>query len=90
MVKGEEMNYTKGEWKANRTVVDCDGWPIAQTYPDTRLNSNDSLSLMQANAHLIAAAPELLQEAKTAYERFPTSGLRAAIAKAEGKGGPNG
>ena len=50
------MNYTKGEWKANKSSIECDGWPVAQTYPDTRLNSNASLSLMRANAHLIAAA----------------------------------
>jgi len=85
------MNYTKGEWKANSTAIDCDGWPIAQTYPDTRLDSITSLKLMRANAHLIAAAP-MMYEALKALEKWYHSKAgelpyyaRQALAKAEGK-----
>ena len=52
------MSYTKGEWKVRSYSVDGeDEHPIASVYPDTRLTSDESLHLMKANAHLIAAAP---------------------------------
>lgn len=60
-------------------------------------NSDDSLVETQANADLIAAAPELLAEAKVALAWFLSAfemdslteniciGLETAIAKAEGR-----
>ena len=50
------MSYTKGKWTTIRSGIDCDDWPVAQTYPDTRKDSDTSLALMRGNAQLIAAA----------------------------------
>jgi hypothetical protein len=48
-------------------------WPIATTYPDTRLSAAASYKRMVENARLIAAAPDLYEQLKrlTAYVRSP-------------------
>ena len=92
------MNYTKGEWRVKGCSVDGeDGYPIASTYPDTRLTSPESLRLKKANAHLIAAAPDMYEALKRLLKMVPedcggcikteTAWIEAqeALAKAEGK-----
>lgn len=59
------MEYTPGEWKVSSkgiSIVGEDEFPIALCYPDTRLKSPESLTQMQANARLIAAAPDLYEK----------------------------
>ena len=89
------MSYTKGEWKVERSqgtfndwIVDSDGKAIALMYTEA--------GNLKANAHLIAAAPDMY-EALQAIRRAFVSGEfenarmlsgtlgHNAIRKAEGK-----
>lgn len=97
------MTYTKGPWAVNPycAQVDCtqmdedgDLFPVCQMLWPTELRSERET---EANAHLIAAAPDLL-EALERILRYQESGghdgdcedveeyARAAIAKARGHG----
>jgi len=94
-----EMKYTPGPWAINRrcsTAVCCcpDGQAIAScaVYSDNTRDSEELHAEQEANAHLIAAAPELLealvrvQNLSAEYD-FPLSlviAMNTAIAKAEG------
>ena len=81
------MEHAPGPWTVEEGyyVVDVDGFEIA----DTRNCGVDGD--IQAIAHLIAAAPELLEACKLAEDnsldlpKFVRDTLEAAIAKAEGK-----
>ncbi len=87
------VNFTKGEWIVEDTfrILDENNRGIAHS-----LKSN--FGEAKANAHLIAAAPEMYEACKIALEFFVAydihnkgiSGLslqlREALAKAEGKG----
>ena len=102
------MNYTKGEWKAITSrkpdqayhpqwVIDSDVHWIAVLGTDKYPFPND-----EANAHLIAAAPDMY-EALKAFDQYlcaaPPDNMKlkgfavelmdAAIAKAEGKLAPH-
>jgi hypothetical protein len=65
------MSYTKGEWKSSKVVIAKKDWfevnigngekRLAETY-------GDSSEEAEANAKLIAAAPELLEALKGSYE----------------------
>jgi hypothetical protein len=93
------MNYTKGEWiKGSKgSIDDKGGFPIAIVYPDTRLSSKDSIAKREANAHLIAAAPDMYEALQEALGIFPGDWInqpylvdihikiQQALAKAEGK-----
>jgi len=70
-----EMEYTKGEWENEEdgVITATDGKQIASVFPRDRL----------ANAHLIAAAPDMY-EALRALAVFLDSAFKA-LAKAEGK-----
>ena len=58
--------YTKGKWTVHGTIIQDDsGYPIAQVWPVTRL-SKDYPGWNEADARLIAAAPELLEACKVA------------------------
>ena len=82
------MNYTKGEWKANRhgVFVECRNLIIANIV--NRETNDETIG----NARLISAAPDMYEALKQ-YERigifkeYPNylEGLRNILAKAEGK-----
>ena len=94
----EKQKHTPGPW----SVTWCnDGWCVearpcgiceTHIYGDA---GSPSMPEREANARLIAAAPELLEAAKQALQVFVDQGwdddlsaaksLKAAIAKAEGK-----
>jgi len=86
------MNYTKGEWTArkvprdsNKLNIMCNETFIATPYI--------AYGQMEANAHLIAAAPEMYEALKAvtntgAWQRMPEYVIKdivKALAKAEGK-----
>lgn len=84
--------HTPGPWSVREdigAVFDRDGLPIAT-------GGSESYEEYQANARLIAAAPELLEACKQAYDVIDDmdgpwnldriyNTLKVAIAKAEGK-----
>ena len=91
----DQPKHTPGPWFAKRTggvgyfewYVGRDGenYPIAEDIADPMTRDQS-----EANAHLIAAAPDLLEALKAATS-FPLSdswvpAALAAIAKAEGRG----
>ena len=59
------MNYTKGEWKANRhgVFVECRNLIIANIV--NRETNDETIG----NAHLISAAPEMYEALKTVREQ---------------------
>ena len=95
------MNYTKGEWEASKTLnftgtlvsyITCGNKTIAQT----RLSDNeDTKEENQANAQLIASAPDMYEAllvAKGNMEALHVDPqdpmyleIKKALAKAEGK-----
>ena len=91
------MKHTPGPWKASEdfnltgtlvSFIEGGGHSIAQT----RLDDDTPEGMNQANARLIAAAPELLEACRDALlavdtADWPTAqdNLIAAIAKAKGK-----
>jgi hypothetical protein len=92
-----KMSYTKGEWKIRRTenyITVVHDISHTEVEPVCHLFDNPNA---QANAHLISAAPELLEACKKAYESLLLSAkegtpqyklldeLQQAINKAEGK-----
>lgn len=94
-----ETKHTKGPWhctkKHPRQISDARGFKIAKCL---RLTKGSNFSMpeeeAQANAHLIAAAPELLEALKAVLDSLFESGRRDfeaeqraedAIAKAEGR-----
>lgn len=89
------MNYTKGEWKINKTE-----WIIGDAYTVKSgltlvalVPGIDTLPEAEANAHLIAAAPEMYEALKAVYEDENFGKLSPktkaitfnALSKAEGK-----
>ncbi len=72
--------HTEGKWEVNSTIIqDGTGYTIAQVWPDIRVPSDVSLSLMKDNARLIAAAPE------TAKERDELKAVNAELLEALNK-----
>jgi len=90
------MNYTKGEWKAEQDAANSirifsqDSEQIASVMD---YDGNDITEEMEANAHLIAAAPDAYKELKEAYgmglfdgcDDIQFNRIKQALAKAEGK-----
>lgn len=89
-----EAKHTPGPWRtggANRLMVYANGWAVADAkifHPHTDADQ------AEANAALIAAAPDLLAACKAALDLLTTLGkhdattgdaLEAAIARAEGR-----
>ena len=62
--------HTPGPWKVDKETIiqDSEGRTIAQTWPNTRLSSDQSLAAMHSNARLISAAPCLLEACLLAVE----------------------
>ena len=105
MANGESMSHTPGPWKVDSTgcivsgedhhVVcfghDYDDYGRIQASQD--LDEKSAVAEIEANAHLIAAAPDLLEACKAALGavsdfkelRATQKMLRAAIAKAAGQ-----
>ncbi len=89
------MNYTKGEWKiraieTGHILVYCDSGLIADVY--------NNINGYEANANLIAAAPDMYEALKFIitgkredgkYDKYDAAGFikiaEEALAKAEGK-----
>jgi len=94
------MNYTKGEWKAEQDAANSirifsqDSEQISSVMD---YDGNDITEEMEANAHLIAAAPDMYEALLSALGAIATedSGegwvkeitgvITKAMAKAEGK-----
>ena len=80
---------TQGKWEINEYgILNADGMELGKVYFNDV--DEDSLAESEANARLIAAAPELLEALKglTEDDLFSTKYMdmaREAIAKAEGK-----
>lgn len=85
------MNHTPGPWKITDAefIDDAKGGPVARVYSQMRPKDE-----WQANAALIAAAPELLEALKALYNpegsRFDRMAdihqfAQGAIAKADGR-----
>ena len=52
-----EAKFTQGEWKVeDGKVVVCDGFKVAYSYSGTNIPLTSKIN---ANAHLIASAPEM-------------------------------
>lgn len=80
--------HTPGPWSVIGTNVSGQSLTVAETYLDEFVSRKTA----EANARLIAAAPELLEAAKAMLDPllvqdrvFWARKLRAAIAKAEGR-----
>jgi hypothetical protein len=81
----KESNYTPGPWSIRQEGV----WSVGTDHEMTALVYGYTETQEQANAHLIAAAPDLLEALKSAIAS-PVCGnwyeqAAAAIAKAEGR-----
>lgn len=84
------MNYTRGPWEI--TFLDKAGW-IDICPPDNELplcSARHYPENVEANAHLIAAAPSMYAALKYARhfmnpDNFDIAFIDAALAKAEGK-----
>ena len=87
----EEFKHTPGPWhhgqKNKRSVFGKDGWRVADC--GTAFSKSDDE--MEANARLIAAAPDLLEALKELRDWYrenvglPACKANAAIDKAEGR-----
>lgn len=91
--------FTPGPWAVSATddfLVVKGRQKIAATFPITEANPEASDDIERANAHLISAAPDLLEALKDCLACWPhdfnshgeelaEAKARAAIAKAEGK-----
>jgi hypothetical protein len=88
--------YTKGEWRLGGVIdadVFCGNKIIAETNPegyygDELVDVKEAI----ANAHLMAAAPDLLEACKLALQLLSpvkhaayVEGIKQAISKAEGR-----
>jgi len=63
--------YTKGKWKNERYGATIAIWAVPEGGMKTMVAKvNDSNRDMEANARLIAAAPELLEACKGALDKF--------------------
>lgn len=99
----EEIMHTPGPWNVGLTLpegairIECDGGPFIAS---VRFSANRDEREAQANASLIAAAPELLEALASMVEMFERhmdgrpgpddaaqrwDAARAAISKAEGR-----
>ncbi|MCJ7828382.1 MAG: hypothetical protein MUP81_01410 [Dehalococcoidia bacterium] len=88
--------YTKGDWKVDYpNVVDTEGWNVCEVSGEPRKERKEA----EANAYLIAAAPDMYEALNQAYwlldffrdphrnnEIIKTrEQIRQALAKVEGK-----
>jgi hypothetical protein len=95
-------SHTPGPWRAddfglivwgpdNFHVADIRGWGRLTGESAMRLPAAEAQAIQEANAHLIAAAPDLLELAKRVAAHFENTdaplgaAARALIAKAEGQ-----
>jgi len=81
------MNYTKGKWKVDKQGRDYPNMVIEPTSGRVIADCYDS----EANAHLIASAPDMYEALREICRRYDEDGIldispaRKALAKAEGK-----
>jgi len=86
------MNYTNGEWKPYKTAT---GWSVYADGDEVSEVYSCHTGLAEANAQLIASAPDLYEACKELEPYFTwleenkliriTSLFKQALAKAEGK-----
>ena len=63
------MEYTKGDWEVNKVPDFNQDWVFAiRTYPEPTRRLRVADVWIEANAHLIAAAPELYEALKLSIE----------------------
>lgn len=81
--------HTQGEWFAEKDWLDVEGWAVFKSG-----KGGDycvAYNLTEANAHLIAAAPKLLEacedmiEFLNGFRSLPLTTWKAAIAAAKGE-----
>jgi hypothetical protein len=86
--------FTPGPWKPEGFSVRSSARAIALVHPDTSVSPNDSLGIVDANARLIAAAPDMFNVLTLllATEPDDAAGMadvhadaKAALAKARGE-----
>ena len=85
----EELNHTPGPWSIRQEGV----WSVGTDHEMTALVYGFTDEEEEANAHVIAAAPDLLEALKILAKLGESHGAegvywdkaRAAIAKAEGR-----
>lgn len=89
-----ETKHTPGPWEAERTIP---GWRIGPSYglvcAICQSTDSGTHERQEANAHLIAAAPEMLQILKDTrdflemegFEKCATSAIDSVIAQATNK-----
>lgn len=91
------MTHTPGPWFYSRNgnpIYITGNWDkVAGTYADVAEIAQQEQSEAQANARLIAAAPDMLAALKAILDETggmggPFTAARAAIAKATGEGKP--
>ena len=79
-----ETKHTPGPWHVPKDIPGPDKWMVADCCGIIRRSTDEE----KANAHLIAAAPDMLAALKQIMEEGITGpscdAARAAIAKAEG------
>ena len=96
LLRRGEMSHTPGPWSAAIGGVGTTIWgpnergPLAGKVAELFTDKDYEYETLEANARLIAAAPELLEACKKADEMLRKQGivplfLEQAIAKAEGK-----
>ena len=104
------MEHSKAPWTVQKCysgnvhdgflIADSDGWNVANLWHNQHTADKEYIAQREANANLIAAAPELLEACRYAIENLRPQGtitkdfsghnamatLSKAIAKAEGRG----
>ena len=83
------MSYTKGKWYNDGSDVRCDGGYFIADCEGGRDGEDIAINEQEANARLIAAAPDLLEALHDIVENsgdiVAVSVAKTAIQKAEGK-----
>ena len=74
-MKVSKEKFTKGEWKANGALISCKGYGYIAKALNIYIIRNERL----ANAHLIAAAPEMYKEIEKDICRAPAGALQISF-----------
>lgn len=74
-----ETKHTKGEWSAKQLELSSNWIINSEKSNICTLNSQHPIEILEANAKLIAAAPELLEALKVCYNSLCTYGSHPII-----------
>ena len=74
------MQYAKTPWRVLKhttgnnydglIIIDANGWNVANLWHNNRLQDQEYIAQREANANLIAAAPDLLAALEAITKRF--------------------